>query len=855
MINNWTLSALLLFMVTAGCSDTTKIPQDGVSKKLAERRKANISDITYDISFDIPEDASEPIRGHENIHFRMTEPMKQLVLDFDVPESNLHEVKVEGKPVPYGFINEHILITGDHLQTGKNTVQITFTAGDRSLNRNPDYLYTLFVPDRASTAFPCFDQPDMKASFKLDLEIPSQWKAVTNGALKSQRDTAGRSFLQFGRTRPISTYLFAFAAGDFEKISETRDGTTINMYHRESDTARLNRNKEKAFDLQFTALQWLEDYTGIDYPFAKFDFIAIPSFQYSGMEHPGATYYRASRVFLDESATIRDELNRANLISHETAHMWFGDLVTMKWFDEVWLKEVFANFMADKITEPQYPDINHDLNFLLNHYPPAYSVDRTRGSNPVNQTLENLKDAGTLYGAIIYHKAPIVMRNLEELTDSAKLKEGLRQYLENHRYGNATWLELVRILDDQTKHNLTAWSDTWVNEPGMPHIHYDRGTSNGQTNRLTLHQNDPAGKERLWKQYLNMEIGSADNRLRENIYLDKREFRITGLNSTSGAQYILPNASGKGYGYFELDAASNKYLAGHISSFESELQRAVLWIDLWENLLHHTITPLKFHQAIVEHLPRETNAQCINLVTDYLKTNYWRFLSPRQRESHGRETEVLIWNLMRSAERKDVKAAFFKTYRSLANNKAALDKLFNIWKGDRQIENLTLSTDDRITLAYELMLKYPEKRDTLRSGQLERISNEEKKREFQFVARALAGEQDQRDAFFNDLLEEKNRQKEPWVSQALHYLHHPLRAEQSTKYIGPALEELKEVQQTGDIFFPKSWLDATLWGHSSQEAADTVRRFLEEHPDYPANLKNKILQSADMLFRTEKMHE
>jgi len=855
MINNWTLSALLLFLVTAGCSDTTKIPQEGVSKKLAERRKATISDITYDISFDIPENTSEPIGGHESISFRMTDPVKQLVLDFDAPESNLQEVKVEGHPVPYDFINEHILITGEHLQTGKNTVQITFTAGDLSMNRNPDYLYTLFVPDRASTAFPCFDQPDMKASFKLDLEIPSQWKAVTNGALKSQRDTAGRSLLQFAQTRPISTYLFAFTAGDFKKITQTRDGTTINMYHRESDTARLNRNKEKAFDLHFNALQWLEDYTGIDYPFGKFDFIALPSFQYSGMEHPGATYYRASRVFLDQSATIRDELNRANLISHETAHMWFGDLVTMKWFDEVWLKEVFANFMADKITKPQYPDINHDLNFLLNHYPPAYSVDRTRGSNPVNQTLKNLKDAGTLYGTIIYHKAPIVMRNLEELTDSAKLKEGLRQYLENHRYGNATWLELVRILDNQTEHNLTAWSDTWVNEPGMPHIHYDRDINNGHPTQLTLRQKDPAGKERIWKQYLNLEIGSLGNRLQQNIYLDQREYRITGLSQESQAQYILPNASGKGYGYFEMNAATNKYLSKHISSFDSELQRAVIWINLWENLLNHTITPLDFHQAIIEHLPRETNAQCINLVTGYLKTNYWRFLTPRQRESHGRETEVLIWNLVRSAERKDIKSAFFKTYRSLVVSKAALDKLFSIWEGDRQIENLTLSTDDRINLAYELMLKNPEKRDTLRSGQLERISDEEKKREFQFVARALAREKNQRDAFFSALLEEKNREKEPWVSQALHYLHHPLRAEQSTEYIKPALEELKEVQQTGDIFFPKSWLDATLWGHSSQKAADIVRGFLVEHPDYPANLRNKILQSADLLFRAERMHE
>jgi aminopeptidase N len=210
---------------------------------------------------------------------------------------------------------------------------------------------------------------------------------------------------------------------------------------------------------------------------------------------------------------------------------------------------------------------------------------------------------------------------------------------------------------------------------------------------------------------------------------------------------------------------------------------------------------------------------------------------------------------MKSAERKDVKSTFFRTYRSLATNQPALDKLYNVWKGNRQINNLSLSTDDRINLAYELMLKHPEKRDTIKSLQVGQITNDEKRREFKFVSRALAGKQEQRDAFFRDLLEEENREKEPWVNQALHYLHHPLRAEQSIKYIEPSLKELKEIQKTGDIFFPKSWLDATLRGHSSSEAADVVRGFLEEHPDYPANLKNKILQSADMLFRAEQMHE
>ena len=139
----------------------------------------------------------------------------------------------------------------------------------------------------------------------------------------------------------------------------------------------------------------MEDYTGIPYPFGKFDFVLIPAFQFGGMEHAGTILYNASGLLLDESATQNQLLGRASVIAHETAHMWFGDLVTMRWFNDVWMKEVFANFMAAKIVNPSFPEVNHELRFLLSHYPAAYEVDRTPGTNPIRQPLANLNEAGS----------------------------------------------------------------------------------------------------------------------------------------------------------------------------------------------------------------------------------------------------------------------------------------------------------------------------------------------------------------------------------------------------------------------------------------------------------------------------
>ena len=180
--------------------------------------------------------------------------------------------------------------------------------------------------------------------------------------------------------------------------------------------------------------------------------------------------------------------------------MWFGDMVTMRWFDDVWLKEVFANFMADKVTEGSFPDANYALQFLVDHVPLAYAVDRTEGANPIGQPLANLQEAGTLYGGIIYHKAPIMMRQLERLIGNDSLRNGLREYLKTYAFGNATWSDLIAILDKRTPADLQTWSRIWVNETGRPVFTHQLDQQNGRISRFTMMQTGEDGSQRVWPQ-------------------------------------------------------------------------------------------------------------------------------------------------------------------------------------------------------------------------------------------------------------------------------------------------------------------------------------------------------------------
>src|SRR5215217_5525661 len=361
--------ALSAFLVSCSGSRYIAAPgiETGVSKVLADYRKSVINNIGYKIEFDIPGERKDRIFAEEIISFNLLKNKEPLQIDFREETQKIKSIEVNGKVVAVDHNKEHLIIDVQFLKTGNNHIKIHFEAGEGALNRNQDYLYTLFVPDRARTVFPCFDQPDLKAAYTLTLKIPSDWNAITNGSVKDSVINGDRKIYHYTTSDTLSTYLFAFAAGKFEKSSQPLLNGSADFLYRETDTAKIKQSLNEVFDLHLSALKFLEDWTQIPYPFQKFGFVSIPDFQFGGMEHPGAIQYKASALFLDAGAT-KDQLNaRSNVIAHETAHMWFGDLVTMNWFNDVWMKEVFANFMADKSSERLNGNEIFDLKFLVDH--------------------------------------------------------------------------------------------------------------------------------------------------------------------------------------------------------------------------------------------------------------------------------------------------------------------------------------------------------------------------------------------------------------------------------------------------------------------------------------------------------
>ena len=831
-------SVLMAALFAAACGQGVPQVEEGVSEALAQFRKETVSDVSYTLEFSIPDSLHSPVTGRETLQFSLE---KRVPVQLDFRGEKLLSLTVNGTEIAPECTLEHIILPRAALVGGLNTVEMTFVSGDRSLNRSEEYLYTLFVPDRARTVFPCFDQPDLKASFELSLEIPSSWVAVSCGSKVSETMSEGRKHLVFKKTAPLSTYLFAFSAGRWQVQTRYRGDEPMSVYYRETDPSKTAQIDD-IFDQVRASLDWLEEYTGIARPFEKYDFVIVPGFQFGGMEHPGCILFNDKRMFLSAAPTTPEKLSRIELIAHETSHLWFGDAVTMRWFNDVWTKEVYANYFAAQISGPMFPEVNAPLRDFRNFTIPAWAEDRTAGTNAIRRPLDNLSRAGLIYGNIVYDKAPVVMRMLSDLLGSGPFRDGIREYLGKFMYGNATWDDLVAVLDSHTDLDLAAWSKVWVSEKGMPVIKYCVSDD-----MLTVTQEDPFGRSLVWPQYIT--FGDASGAVTKRVWCDAASVSVP-LGDDASVAVLFPNMDALAYGRFILDQdifdAGIQALAdiGGIDRRRSCVpDRPESRLSLMATLLaNRTLGPEALARAIAALVQRESDPLVASAGVSYLRTM----------SVHGSLAgNPLIENSLRDIADNMALAPEIRlqAFRALVGIFRSDGGLWDAFEKAQGYKGLVLSTRDYINMAYQLALRYPSRYERIREMEEARLAGSaDLLREFRYIYRAATPSKPDRDRLFEELLEPSNRAVEPWAASALYLLNHPLRQSEALDYIIPALAELPEIQRTGDIFFPKDWAVSLLEGHNSPEAAAMVKAFLATNPDFPPMLKDKLLQSADHLL-------
>lgn len=733
MIRHIIFLSLLLQMTTTIFSQQPPI-EPGVSKALAEWRAKHYGNVKYKLNITL-EKGAPLMKGDIEVSVTLDDEgaKNDLILDWrttqfandkDKPFANVTEVNKslmseskDGSVFDYQKNKEHLIISKKFLKTGENSIKIKFASpiktSSSAITRYIDkedgseYIYSLFVPSDASTAFPVFDQPDLKARFKLGATIPSDWKFVTNTEINVEtrieighcRENCYLRNIEYAETKPISSYVFAFATGNFDvyreciyqaKGAEVAKCLEINnkpeqkersyskIYVRKSQAEKFKPHAEEVFRINRECIKYLEEYFDYKFPFPKYDMVLIPEFPFGGMEHAGATFLRESSIIFPQEPTKNDYISRATLIFHETAHQWFGDLVTMKWFDDLWLKEGFATFMGFKALDKIMPEMNAWKAFYERNKVAAYQTDSTKGTVPIYQDIPNLSAAKSAYGAIVYSKAPSFLKQAEFYLGEKEFQTAVRSLLKKYEFKNATWQDLVTEFEIAKKEDLKDWANKWVKLRGLSRIKisqnqelFDNASMFEPTLGMMIAKEGKKPESAIFNQQnvLDEKTNWIQNiKVIRTLENEEKQEAVTTLNPTKKitvfqqskneektpnvskeqvaeilkdieekrkikVKYLFPNYQDYGYGIFLLDEKSRNYILANVQNEKDDFLRSMMYGSLWDSVREAELNPEDYVELVIKNVANEKDETIVSSMLNRANTalNYYFYDVPLEK--------------------------------------------------------------------------------------------------------------------------------------------------------------------------------------------------------------------------------
>jgi aminopeptidase N len=835
--------------------------EPGVSRELAQWRAKTYRDVRYALAISITAGATKLV-GTATIEVTLPRSAPDLVLDWRPSPGAVRvgKLRVNGRPAKAKLEQEHLIVPARLLRAGRNRATLSFespialsgSAVTRYVDREDgsEYVYTLFVPSDASSAFPCFDQPDLKARFSLELVLPRAWTAVGNAPIAATQDVSNslRRF-RFAATPPISTYLFAFAAGPFADLTESRGPTRL--FVRKSQLARARTEAPEVLRLNRESVRWFERYFASRFPFPKYDLVLVPEFAYGGMEHAGATFLREDAVLFPSAPSETDILARAQLLFHETSHQWFGDSVTMRWFDDLWLKEGFANFMAAKAAEALLPA--HSVwNAFHSLKTAAYRTDVTQGTTPIYRPLSNLSAAKSAYGNIVYAKAPAVLRQAEFYVGASVFRRAVRQFVKSHAYAAADWNDLVAALERASGRKLKRWAEAWVKRRGMPEVRLAWDTDReGRPRNAVLEQHNVLNEGGTWPMKLTVFALSESGLPRSaDVLLRGESARVRAIDGMPEIEFAFANSGDYGYGRFLLDPASREAVLTRPEIVQGDLLRALVFGSLWESVRDAELSPLAYLDFVVRVAPVERDPVTLAALLQRAQVAFLHYVSDSQRDALAPRFEQLLAEGMLHADTSGRRITFLRTFTASAWSESGRSQLKSLLANALEIPGVKLSSRDRFRAVTRLLaLDDPDAKELL-SAQIAADSGDDGRR-YAFAAAAAERSAEAKRVYFERFFNEQGL-PESWIEAALGPFNAVEHAELTQPFLDLALAALPEFKRTRKIFFVNNWLAAFIGGQLDVAALEQVESFARQ-PELEPDLKLQLLEAMDGLARTVRI--
>ncbi|MGC5040421.1 aminopeptidase N [Streptomyces sp. DT190] len=693
------------------------MPGENLSRDEARERAALLSVDGYEVSLDLRSavgedsgDGPRTFRSVTTIRFRCNEPGASSFADLIAP--SVTSVSLNGRDLDPGEVFDGSRITLEDLASDNELVvdaQCAYSRTGEGLHRFVDpedgevYLYTQYEPADSRRVFANFEQPDLKAPYRFEVRAPEGWTVWSNGA-GERADGVWR----FAETRPISTYITCVVAGPYHYVTDTytrtfADGTTL-----EIPLGALCRkalaphfDADDVFLVTKQGLDFFHDHFDYPYPFGKYDQAFVPEYNLGAMENPGLVTFREEFIFRGKVTQASYE-GRANVVLHEMAHMWFGDLVTMEWWDDLWLKESFADFMGAFSLVGATRFSEGWITFANRRKAWAYRADQLPSTHPITADIRDLQDAKLNFDGITYAKGASVLKQLVAYVGEEAFLEGARRYFKRHAYGNTRLGDLLSVLEETSGRDMSAWSRSWLQTAGVnaltPQVLLD---ADGRVEELAVVQEAAESHPELRPHRVAVGLyrvadGALERYARVETDVDGARTVVAEPAGADAPDLVLVNDDDLTYCKIRFDETSLATLREHLGSVTDPLARALCWSALW-NMTRDALLPARdFVDLVLRFAGRESGIGVLQMLHAWAESAVTHYAAPARRETAARLLAEGARRELYAAEAgSEHQLAWARFFARTATAEADFELLGDLLRGTATVEGLELDQELR----------------------------------------------------------------------------------------------------------------------------------------------------------------
>jgi aminopeptidase N len=715
----FSLSMLLLLLTFSQYSIAAKLTlernaQAALDQTYAAMRAQQLSNVSYQLSMEVDEQKPS-FSGEVAISFTLAKANNSPVtLDFEGGE--ILSVNLNGNDISFQAEKWFLRFPPQQFNVPTNTLRIKFThayanAGD-GLHRYKDaatgnvYLYSNFEPFNAHKMFPHFDQPNIKANFTLDVIAPASWQVVSTTREISITNVNEKKHWQFPATPKMASYVFSMHAGPYTVWEDNSGAIPLRLFARQEVAQYVDYKEWFLFTQQSFA--FFNNYFSLPYPFKKYDQLIVPDFNSGAMENIGAVTFNEFYVGRGKKTDL-ERMKYGNVIAHEMAHMWFGDLVTMSWWNGLWLNESFATYMSYLAQEKssQFGEKIWDV-FFIGTKQWAYTSDQQVTTHPIELSVDNTAEAFANFDGITYGKGASVLKQLAYYVGEENFRKGVVKYLKKYSYSNTQLVDFMSEIAKASQRDLSDWAYEWLYQAGLNSIqlHYtcEQTKQDDIVQSMLLTQSAPDAWPILRRQ--KIQVGLFN--LQDETLVSSARFPLVyrGVSTPINAAdklpcpaFAYPNIGDMGYAKVMLDEKSLSFIKNHFASVDASL-RLMLWQNLWDSVLDVKMPLSDYLQFVNNYIGIETRSDLISAVTAKLKsTRDYLWLMSNEHKTYAKELaliETIAYRQLLSAESaSDVQKIWFDAFLQAAHTPEALAKIHAIVVGEETLQGFVVDQDRR----------------------------------------------------------------------------------------------------------------------------------------------------------------